>query len=467
MVRQPARDDRGTSQGHRPGRCPTRPLVLAAAAVSWLLPALALAPPASSAPSARPRPTTTSTTAAPSSTSAPAPITTTPTAPPPTAPPNADDNARRAAVADLDAAKKALAAAVRAEDAAKKRAAGLDQALVDLDERRRALAGEEQRAAEALEASRARVRTAALAAYVSGGNVSVANQIARADTIDKFGRDRVYGANVLASGRRAIDAFREALSRATGKTLELGRDVDRLKADRGLVVQELEAASALRAQREAEVAQRDGLTKLVTAAAPVLPSDIPALFLEAYVRAAAAANRRTPTCKVHWTALAAIGRTESGHGRSGGAALTLAGDTIPRILGPRLDGNGFARITDTDGGAYDGDLEFDRAVGPMQFIPSTWRTSGADGNGDGIADPNNAWDATLAAAMYLCRAAGGLDQEPNLYRAAFSYNRSDSYCQLILARAREYGALNLPNVPPAPPQPNTPVGPPQAAAPPP
>ena len=401
--------------------------------------------------------TTTSTTTAPTGTPA-APASTVPvTAPPLTAPPNADENARQAALIDLNAAKKALADAVKAENAAKKRAAGLEAALAGLDARRKALAATEQKAAEDLELSRGRVRQAAVATYVSGGNTSIANQVARSDTIDRFGRDRVYAGNVIDAGKRAVAAFRSALEQATGETLQLGRDADRVKADRGLVVQELEAASSLRAQREADVAQRNVLTQLVTAAAPVLPSDIPALFLEAYVRAAAAANRRTPACKINWTALAAIGRTESGHGRSGGAALTLAGDSVPRILGPRLDGNGFALINDTDGGLLDGDVQFDRAVGPMQFIPSTWKTSGQDGNGDGVADPNNAWDAATASAMYLCRAAQGLDEEPNLARATYSYNHSDSYVQTILTRAREYGALGLPGVPPAPPPPSTPA----------
>jgi membrane-bound lytic murein transglycosylase B len=461
LVPSPARQISCWRRGHLPSLGPARLAIVLAAGLLTL----AVHPVASGAQTP-PAPTTTTTTAPGSAppTGDPA-VSTTVTAPPPTAPPGADENARRAANADLAAAKKALADAVRAETAAKKRAAGLDKALSDLDARRRALAATEQKAAEDLEISRSLVRQAAIATYVGGGNTSIANQIARADTIDRLGRDRVYGANVIDAGKRAIATFRNQLENATDQTLELGRDADRVKADRGLVVQELEAASSLRVQREADVAQRNLLTQLVTAAAPVLPSDIPALFLEAYVRAAAAANRRTPTCKIHWTALAAIGRTESGHGRSGGAALTLAGDAVPRILGPRLDGNGFARITDTDGGVLDGDLEFDRAVGPMQFIPSTWKFSGQDGNGDGVADPNNAWDAATASAMYLCRAAQGLDDEQNLYRAALSYNHSDAYAQHILTAAREYGALGLAGVPPAPPPPNTPVT--GAAAPPP
>ena len=44
----------------------------------------------------------------------------------------------------------------------------------------------------------------------------------------------------------------------------------------------------------------------------------------------------------------------------------------------------------------------------MQFIPSTWMIYGADGNGDGIKDPFNIFDAALAAANYLCDAGGDL-----------------------------------------------------------
>jgi len=44
-----------------------------------------------------------------------------------------------------------------------------------------------------------------------------------------------------------------------------------------------------------------------------------------------------------------------------------------------------AVVVDSDGGALDGDARYDRATGPMQFLPGTWRSIGADGNGDGVA----------------------------------------------------------------------------------
>jgi len=381
------------------------------------------------------------------------------TAPPATTPLGANESLRTRTVADVAAAQSALSAAQRAEGQAKQRAASLDKALQDLDAQRAALAGTERAAADQLESTRNRLRTAAVSEYISGGATTIANQLLHARNIEAFARDRVYGTAVLRSQDRLLASYRDELSKVTVVTSGLGRQVDRAKTDRALVAQQLETLTATRVQREQELAQKQILNQLVTAAAPVLPSDIPALVLDAYVRAAAAANRRTPGCRIHWSALAAIGRTESNHAREGGSTMTLAGDVVPHILGPRLDGNGFAFVADTDGGAYDGDTQVDRAVGPMQFIPSTWKGLGEDGNGDGIRDPNNVYDSTTAAGMYLCRSSQGLDADANLYKAALSYNHSTSYAALIVTRAREYINLNMAGLPPGPPASATPFVP--------
>ena len=125
-------------------------------------------------------------------------------------------------------------------------------------------------------------------------------------------------------------------------------------------------------------------------------------MLQAYKQSAAAVDAEQPSCHLPWWLLAGIGHTESGHAESG--RLYADGTTRGRILGPRLNGGiaGDAVISDTDHGLYDGDTVYDRAVGPMQFIPSTWQRWGADGNHDGKTDPNNIFDATLAAGRYLC-----------------------------------------------------------------
>ena len=128
------------------------------------------------------------------------------------------------------------------------------------------------------------------------------------------------------------------------------------------------------------------------------------MVLDAYVKAATALAFEKPACGLRWTALAGIGRTESGHGTFGGAVVQPNGDLTRPIVGIPLDGeNGTAVIGDSDGGALDTDPDFDRAVGPMQFIPTSWQTLGRDGNGDGVSDPQNMYDAALAAAGLLCR----------------------------------------------------------------
>jgi hypothetical protein len=97
-----------------------------------------------------------------------------------------------------------------------------------------------------------------------------------------------------------------------------------------------------------------------------------------------------------------------------------------------------AAVPDTDGGALDGNGRWDRAIGPMQFIPSTWRIYAADGNHDGVEDPQNIYDATLAAANYLCATGPELNQPHQLIRAVYAYNHSYSYVRDVLTVAAHY-----------------------------
>ncbi|MFP1625036.1 lytic transglycosylase domain-containing protein [Streptomyces sp. 5K101] len=152
---------------------------------------------------------------------------------------------------------------------------------------------------------------------------------------------------------------------------------------------------------------------------------LPATVFAAYRAAESELARSTPGCGLRWQLLAAIGQVESGQARGG--RVTQDGTTITPILGPRLDGNGFALIRDSDGGRYDGDTEYDRAVGPLQFIPSTWAHWGADGNGDGVRDPGNVFDAALAAGRYLCAGGRDLSDAGDLDRALLGYNHSTAY----------------------------------------
>jgi Transglycosylase SLT domain len=192
---------------------------------------------------------------------------------------------------------------------------------------------------------------------------------------------------------------------------------------------------------------------------------IPALTLRAYREAAAWAAGFDADCRVSWTVLAGIGRIESDHGLFGGPAtrFSAAGTVSPRITGPPLDGRGVARIPDSDGGRWDGDATWDRAVGPMQFIPATWRSLGRDGNGDQVADPNNLFDAAVSAAGYLCLGGGGDLRDPaRLRQAIYGYNHSWPYVDAVLGWARLYagGVTAGPAVPSGPPAPSTTAGPP-------
>jgi hypothetical protein len=158
---------------------------------------------------------------------------------------------------------------------------------------------------------------------------------------------------------------------------------------------------------------------------------IPATVLAAYKRAEATIAASDPGCRVPWQLLAAIGKVESGQARGG--RVDAQGTTLSPILGPVLNGVGFANISDTDNGAYDGDSRYDRAVGPMQFIPSTWATWGQDANGDGRRDPNNVYDAALAAGRYLCAGNRDLTVAADLDAALLSYNRSREYVRTVLS----------------------------------
>lgn len=161
--------------------------------------------------------------------------------------------------------------------------------------------------------------------------------------------------------------------------------------------------------------------------------------LEAYGYAAAVMESSRPDCGIRWTTLAGIASVESKHGTHGGAQVAPTGRVEPVIRGIPLDGGpGVAEIPDTDDGVMDGDPVHDRAMGPMQFIPETWKRWGVDANGDGVADPDNIDDAALTAARYLCARGGDLTIPEGWRNALMAYNMSGEYLALVRDRASAY-----------------------------
>jgi membrane-bound lytic murein transglycosylase B len=213
------------------------------------------------------------------------------------------------------------------------------------------------------------------------------------------------------------------------------------------------AAAAAERDRAAARQAAGGAGATATPAAWVPPAGggraIPALSLRAYREAAAWAAGYAPDCRLSWTVLAGIGRIESDHGLFGGAAtrFSAGGAVSPRITGPPLDGRGVAAIPDSDGGRWDGDTVWDRAVGPMQFLPGTWRSLGRDGNGDQVADPNNLFDAAVSAAGYLCLSGGDLSDPAQLRQAVYGYNHSWPYVDAVLGWAGRYQGGVVPGPP--------------------
>lgn len=163
------------------------------------------------------------------------------------------------------------------------------------------------------------------------------------------------------------------------------------------------------------------------ASAAAQPQTVPPAAADAYL--AAAASAEAAGCRLRWTLLAAIGQVESAHGTAGWAMPATDGQVTPPLVGPVLDGTrGVAAVADTDDGRLDGEVRWDRAVGPMQPLPATWAVYATDGDADGQADPYDLDDAAAAAAALLCAAADGdVTSDTGMRKAVGAYNPSEGY----------------------------------------
>ncbi|WBB71053.1 lytic transglycosylase domain-containing protein [Micromonospora sp. WMMD812] len=162
--------------------------------------------------------------------------------------------------------------------------------------------------------------------------------------------------------------------------------------------------------------------------------------MQAYGYAELVLAQTNRSCALSWTTLAAIGFVESSHGQANSARLGQDGKASPEIIGLPLDGrDGRMRIIDTDRGQLDRDTTFDRAIGPMQFIPTTWQEVGVDADNDGRKDPHDLDDAALAAGNYLCRNGRNLSIPEDWWNAILSYNDVRRYAQDVFNTANRYG----------------------------
>lgn len=182
-----------------------------------------------------------------------------------------------------------------------------------------------------------------------------------------------------------------------------------------------------------------GLAVVVTAAPAAAAGGgalgISPVVFSAYLKAEAEAPGITAGCSVDWPIIAGIWKVESDHATTGGRVVGPEGVVAPPLFGPTLDGSipGTTVIADTDDGLLDADPVWDRAVGPAQFLPGSWRAFGQDGDADGVADPHNIFDATLATVAHLCLATPGDYTNPTELAAAVrGYNNSDDYVATVL-----------------------------------
>ena len=207
--------------------------------------------------------------------------------------------------------------------------------------------------------------------------------------------------------------YRDAIAQKRARTEELrrheeelDRTIARIRSDNARTVARLQ--KSLKAAERARILRSRAATgggevgrgyELEVAREEIVAEPVEPISKREYVRLYKESARQYGFAE-DWYVLAAVGKVESNHGEN---------------MGPSSAG----------------------ALGPMQFLSSTWETSGVDGNGDGVANIMDARDAIPAAAGYL--RDGGAPQD--WYRALYTYNHADWYVKKVLAVAEGYRRL--------------------------
>jgi membrane-bound lytic murein transglycosylase B len=350
--------------------------------------------------------------------------------------------------------------------------AAWEKTLADIDTTQRTITDSEARLAE-LAAQRTDLRT-----RLEAAQVALTDALAELDYIDRSidhlavtrymaGGPAIEAIDLIDSDTPAEDVYDKAVAAQVAdsqleKRSQRQATADGARGDAAARTEELvavgtsiiETQATLDGARARLVDLQDGLPAREQAVrdrrmgALVADTDITLVVLDAYVKAARRIQTDRPGCGIQWWMIAALGRIESRHGTIFGSQVRPDGRTTVRIIGIPLDGtNNTMRILDTDDGALDGDTVYDRAVGPLQFLPETWAVFRRDGNGDGTRDPHNIYDAALGTGAFLCARSGTLrlDTTEGLRRAYIAYNRSTAYVDTAISNGTTYARLTLPS----------------------